>query len=66
MYREASDAGASFISWAWVALWLGRSEDFIKLNWNKSVDDCEAKFVGGRPEVLPQELKDIVTEGSCH
>ena len=64
-FREARDASASFISRSWVALRLGRSEDFIKRNWNKSLDDCEAKYVGGRPEVLSQELKDIVTEGSC-
>lgn len=64
-FREARDAGASFISRSWVALRLGRSEDFVKRNWNKSLDDCEAKFKGGRPEVLSQESKNIVIEGSC-
>ena len=34
-------------------------------NWKKSLDDCEVKFVGGRPEVLSQESKDVVTEGCC-
>ena len=63
---EACDAGASFISRSWVALRLGRSKDFVKGNWNKSLDVCEAKFEGGRPEVLSQESKDIVIEGSCH
>ena len=53
MFREARDASASFISLSWVALRLGRSEEFVKCNWNKSLDDCEAKFVGGKPEVLP-------------
>ena len=60
----ACDTSASFISHSWVALRLGRSEDFVKRNWNKSLDDCEAKFAGGRPDVLSQESKDI--EGSCH
>ena len=64
-FREAHDAGASFISRSWVALQLGRSEDFVKRNWNKSLNNCEAKFAAGRPEVLPQESKDIVIEESC-
>ena len=51
-FLEVRDAGVSFISRFWVALWLGRSEDFVKRNWNKSLDDCEAKSAGGRPEVL--------------
>ena len=65
-FRGACDAGASFISRSWVALRLGRSKDIVKCNWNKSLDDCEAKFAVGRPEVLSQESKDIVIEGSCH
>ena len=65
MFREAHDAGASFISRSWVALRLARSEDFVKRNWNKSLGNCEAEFAGGRPEVLSQESKDIVIEGSC-
>ena len=64
-FREARDAGASFISRSWVARRLRRSEDFVKRNWKKSLDDCEAKFKGGRPEVLSQESKNIVIEGSC-
>ena len=64
-FYEACEVGASFISRSWVALQLGNSEDFVKRNWNKSLDDCEVKCAGGRPEVLSQELKDIVIEGSC-
>ena len=63
-FCEALDAGASFVSRSWIALWLGRSEDFVKHNWNKSLEDCEAKFAGGRSEVLSQASKDI--QGSCH
>ena len=65
MFCEARDSGASFISQSWVSLLLGRSEDFVKHNWNKSLDDSEDKFVVGRPELLSQESKDIVIEGCC-
>ena len=51
-FREVRDAGVSFISRCWVALQLRRSEDFVKCNWNKSLDDYEAKFAGGSLEVL--------------
>ena len=64
-FCEAHNTGVSFISHPWVALQLERSEDIVKFNWNKSLDDCEAKFAGGRPEVSSQESKDIVIEGSC-
>ena len=64
-FHDARDASASFNSRSWVALRLGRSENFVKHNWNKSLDDCEAKFAGGRPEVLSQESKDIVIEVSA-
>ena len=40
MLREARDASAFFISLSFIALRLGRSEDFVKHNWNKSLDDC--------------------------
>ena len=53
MFQEARDAGVSFIARSWIALRLGRSEDFVKYNWNKSLNDCETKFAGCRL-------------GSCH
>ena len=31
-----------------------------------SLGNCEPKFADGRSEVLSQESKGIVTEGSCH
>ena len=34
-FREARDAGASFITRAWVAARLKRSERFVSDNWNK-------------------------------
>ena len=63
-FREARDAGAAFITRSWVALRLKRSEDFVKRNWRRAIEDCETVFRGGRPEQLSQESKNIVLEAS--
>ena len=59
-FREARDAGAAFITRSWVALGLKRSEDFVKRNWRKAIEDCE--FRGGRPEQQSQEFKNIALD----
>ena len=63
-FREARDAGASFISCSWIAKYIKRDESFVKRNWNKNPYDChrEKSENLGRPEVLSQESKDIIAE----
>ena len=39
-FREAKEAGASFISRSWVAKKINRSEDFVKRNWKKDPYSC--------------------------
>ena len=65
-FREARDAGAAFITRAWIAIRLGRFEEFVtgKRNWKKSLSDLETNFQERRPEKLSQESKEIVREGS--
>ena len=59
--REARDAGATFISRAWVARYLNRSENFVKRNWNKNPYECKMDTDNlQRPEVLSQESKEII------
>ena len=40
-FKKARDAGASFITRSWVAAQLGRSETFVKDNWNKDPHNCK-------------------------
>lgn len=61
-FLEVRVAGASFISHSCVALRLGQSEDFVKRNWNKSLDHCEAKFRSGRLELKKILIRDLVME----
>ena len=56
--REARDAGATFISRAWVTKYLKRSENFVKRNWNKNQHESEMETVSLQwPVVLSQESK---------
>ena len=49
-----------------VASRLGRSEDFIKRNWNKTIDDCEMKFAVGRPDVSNEErYRELIKNPEC-
>lgn len=61
-FREAKEAGASFISRSWVAKKINRSEDFVKRNWKKDPYSCFMQQENpGRPSSLSQESKNIVT-----
>ena len=42
-FKEAKDNGAHFITRKWVAEKIGRSEEFVKLNWTKDPYDCKMK-----------------------
>ena len=61
-FREARDAGASFITRAWVAARLKRSERFVSDNWNKDPYETAMDKVniglGGRQ--LSLQSRDIV------
>ena len=60
-FREAQDAGATFISRSWVANQLKRSETWVKRNWKRNPYDCEMNTENiGRPVVLSQESRDII------
>lgn len=64
-FREARDAGASFISRKWIAMHIKRSERFVTFNWNRNVYDCESDFSDcGRPSSLSQESKEIIAEST--
>ncbi|KAK3894999.1 hypothetical protein Pcinc_001292 [Petrolisthes cinctipes] len=54
-FFEARDAAAAFITRSWVALSLKRSEDFVKRNWKKTIEDFENELHGGQHEY--QEIK---------
>ena len=53
-FREARDAGATFISRSSVANKLKRPETWVKRNWKRNPYDCEMNTV------LSQELRDII------
>ena len=49
-FREARDAGATFISRYWVANQLKRLETWVKRNWKRNPYDCEMNTENiGRP-----------------
>ena len=64
-FRKARDAGATFISRAWVTKYLKRSENFVKRNWNKNQHESEMETVSLQwPVVLSQESKEIIGESA--
>ena len=64
VFFKAKEAGASFITKAWVAKQLKRSEDWVQKHWRKNPMDCfEDHSNAGRPESLSQESKEIVHSG---
>ena len=63
-FREARDAGATFINKKWIAQKLGRSERWVQDTWNKSSEECFTEFGDGRPLVLSQESRRIVENSS--
>ena len=63
-FFQAREAGATFITKAWVAKKLKRSEDWVKKHWRKDPMDCFSDHSNaGRPESLSQESKDIIEAG---
>ena len=59
-YYQTKQAGASFISIAWVLKMLRRSKTWVKENWKKPAD-CFTDFLkAGRPVSLSQETKNII------
>ena len=63
-FRQARDAGASFIDRNWIAGKLGRSVRWVTDNWNKRPEDCFTEFGAGRPSQLSQESKEIISNSS--
>jgi len=63
-FRQARDAGATFIDRNWIATKLGRSVRWVSDNWNKTPDECFTQFGPGRPLQLSQESKEIIAAGS--
>ena len=65
-YREIRNemiatTGDSFITRPWISERLRRSEDWVRRNWNKTIEECYTQFGGGRPQVLSQESKDVTS-----
>jgi len=59
-YKELKNEGVEFITKKWVCEKLKRSRTWVTDNWNKSLEEVKKSCVGGRPEVLSQESKDII------
>ena len=60
-FREARDAGASFISRSWIATRIKRSETFVKRNWMRNPYDCEMDTEPiGVPRALSLESREII------
>ena len=63
-FREAKDAGASFINREWIARKLHRTTRWVSDWWTKSPLDCFVEYPGRTKEAMSQESKNIVLEGS--
>jgi hypothetical protein len=58
-FRQAGDAGASFINRNWIAEKLGRTSRWVTDNWNKSPQECFTQFGEGSPEQsVPREPRN--------
>ncbi|CAG0897627.1 unnamed protein product, partial [Cyprideis torosa] len=60
-FREARDAGADFITRSWVAKRLNRSEQFVKMNWQRDPYHCDMVHgpqLGSR--TLSDQSKEII------
>lgn len=60
-FREARDAGADFITRSWVAKRLNRSEQFVKMNWQRDPYHCnmvQDPQLGSR--TLSDQSKEII------
>ena len=68
-YREIRDqmiatTGDSFITRQWISEKLRRSEDWVRRNWNKTSEECYTQFHGGRPQMLSEEGKHVISSAS--
>ena len=63
-FREAKDAGASFINREWIARKLHRTKRWVSDWWTKSPLDCFVEYPGRTKEAMSEENKNIVLEGS--
>ncbi len=63
-FREARDAGATFIDRNWIAERLHRSARWVTDNWKKTEDECWAEYGGGRPLKLSGASKRIIVSSS--
>lgn len=63
-YREAMEAGATFINRKWIANKLHRSARWVTDNWKKGYESCFTEFGEGRPLKLSQESRNIIDECS--
>ncbi len=60
-FRIAKDLPHGTISRSWVAKTLNRSEEFVKINWNKDPLNCEMDIKQeSHHESLSQEIKAII------
>ncbi|CAF4138404.1 unnamed protein product, partial [Rotaria sp. Silwood2] len=68
-YREIRDemierTGDSIITRHWISEKLRRRDNWVRRNWNKTIEECYTEFGSGRPQVLTQESKSIVASAS--
>ncbi|CAF3731401.1 unnamed protein product [Rotaria sp. Silwood1] len=64
-FREARDAGATFINRQWVAEKVHRSVRFVTDWWEKSYDQCFADYSNAGPKLkLSQASQDIIRKAS--
>ena len=61
-FKECKDAGAQFVARTWVAERLGRSEEFVKINWNKNPYECkiDKRHMGSGGGSLNEHEKRII------
>jgi hypothetical protein len=64
-FREACDAGATFINRQWIADKIHRTTRFVSECWEKSYDQCFADYSNAGPKLkLSQAAQDIIREAS--
>ena len=68
-YREIRDEmivriGGSFITRQWISEKLHRDESWVRRTWNRTIEECYTQFRSGRPKILSEESKNIITSAS--
>lgn len=64
-FREARDAGATFINRQWIADKIHRTTRFVTEWWEKSCDQCFADYSNAGPKhKLSQASQDIIQDAS--